>query len=244
MGCLLSFSRYVSVADDKELDNQHPIDSADHLLYFVPRNQLELLGSHERFFRYHHNILRNFVQGKCKGRNRFRQLIFGKLHPEWNRPTLLVLFYRYITYYYPSIIVLYRDFSIYPPCRILDILEERRPNIFTTPIDRKEPLCRQIEAIDTILEKHNLKLIVLFDQFEHIYRQASDIGCPIINEVAIWVGSDRGTMHMIISGDEEILPILAFGKPNDISRDEYPSFCGQDLNNTKLWPRMVGVLCP
>ncbi len=74
--------------------------------------------------------------------------------------------------------------------------------------------------------------MILLGEFDYAYYLDSTIGAIIIDEIAIWSGTNRGTMHKIISGYDKILPNLAFNQVKGLDLSFFLWFRSQQYEIT------------
>ncbi len=228
-------------------DNPHPLHSVDHLITFAS-NVIHLDQSRKAFFAQHHYLIVDLVNGKLVGRNRFRQMLLGDKGT--GKSTLLQILQKYIAHYYRDVVIILHNYSTkHSQIRIVDLLQlqlqRQHPSLcreYNSCFDRSDQIYKQVRNIENMLIKHKLKVMILRDDFDYVYRLDRHIGAVITTEVAIWSGTQEGTMHMIVSGCDKILPNLAFNQIEGLDMSIYPSYGGLDLNNTKLQPRYIDRL--
>eukprot|EP01038_Epipyxis_sp_PR26KG_P010339 gene10339-13890_t len=223
------------------LKNQSPVMTIS-LLDFARDAGIYLDESRKSFFERHLKVIEDLISGKLKGRNRFRELLLGV--KSVGKSTSIMAIRNFVNQKYPEVVCIHIK---YDGCDkllsdvIMNVMLKKYPNSEDELVTIKtiDIVHWKIEALEEWLHRHNIKLLILLDEFHTVYRKAVTIGRVIVQELSAFADSSAGINHIIVTGSSSILRKLAFAKIPVEVESTYPSYDKSDLNSTKLQPQWI-----
>jgi len=217
---------------------------APSILKFAEDKGMYLDWSRKSFFERQENLIKSLSEGKLVGKNRFRELLLGL--KAVGKSKILKTLEAYVENYFQSVLPIYVTYDAsetLPSKRIFDRLSEKHPStadeISELGLCSKVELSDRVESLERFLQKKNLRILLLVDEFNLVYKKKADIGQPIVAELSLFASSDLGVNHCVVSGSSTVLRRLAFAKLATHEMPDFPSYKGIDLNSTKLQPSWI-----
>lgn len=181
-------------------------------------------------------ILNDLEKGILDQENRYRQLLLGiKLS---GKTIILNILNEYIKRKKNSKIL-----TIFQNCK----------NIELTPLQNIKHILlnnnliinyesnipnNMINQLEKFLIKKKKFLFIIYDDFQYIYTKEK-FGIRFISEICCLAGSNKGRIHMIVSGNSSILRKLAVCELSNEEKIKYSSYTSVELNSTKLQPYWI-----
>lgn len=186
--------------------------------------------SRRKFLKYHEECINSLEDGLLNGRNRFRQILLGTKASGKTKMLEIIQDYMKARNSDKIIVlkVVYGD--AYGTSSLLDdIIFNLRINFKSNKITEK------VKEIEEFLIENDQFLLLLIDEFQEVYRR-DELGKRIISEVHCLSDTNKGRIHMIVSGSGSELRKLAFCNLHNKDIKKYNAYTGMKLNITKLQP--------
>lgn len=184
------------------------------------------------YINYTIKICEELANNCKKERNRYRQLLLGEKSNK-----VLQSFLKVLPPYFPTIKFIYFDTDTSPLLdRILNWLYDNGfhdTKTFPIKIEEDDTLEKHL-YIMSVLERINIKLFIILDNFERVYTSIldKDQSQYHVEHVCTIINSLHGNIQLIVTGDSVLEKLCYFS--TDIDMNKYPNYCSQDLNCTKL----------
>lgn len=223
-----------------EQQQQQSFGSINELIEYAGR-VIHLDDQRIEFLQRHHGIVSQLLRNELVGKNRFRELFLGSKGV--GKTSLLQVLAEYTIETCPQVLVVLIRYHIDTSGILETVLArigEKYPSLHNEFSAVKGfLLSEEIANFERLLQRYNLKFLLLVDEFQFVYKQPRGIGTQIIREIAALSDSCLGVNHIILSGSSTDLPKLAFATLTVDEKTQYPSFEGIDLNSTKLRPHWI-----
>ena len=222
------------------------INEETSLVNFSERRNIFLDKSRREFLERNDVKISELVSGQLYHRNRFRELLLGV--KAVGKTLLLQTILDYVQYKYPKLLDIYKNFQdcnsklstlicrkIRECCNLLRNESENLDSIL-----QLEDADELIDKLEDFLVAKDIYVLLLLDEFQYVYQKPAEIGKPIVLELSLLTGTNKGRIHCIVTGSSSKLRVLAFAKLKDAEDSKYASYDNSiDLNSSKLQPTWI-----
>lgn len=204
-------------------------DSSREARFFEEINKRIVLDKHRKeFVKTSGNILLSLVNNKQGGKNRYNVLLLGR--KGMGKSRLLDELEHAAKEVFPEVGIAYINLQSETSC----LPSEAISALYGMKQDTI------VSVIDELLRRKK-KILVLVDEFQLIYTATFDpeFAKKFMLQISTIADCSKGIFYCIVTGSSSVLRSLCFCKGKNVSKHDYPNYCGVDMNSTKLQPYWI-----